>query len=39
MITRLSDVLVVQALRAWLESDPVASGWLGVRDPQIGRAI
>src|SRR5688572_13726965 len=41
MITRLSDVLVVQALRAWLESDPSAqSGWLGaLRDPQIGRAI
>ncbi len=41
MITRLSDVLVVQALRAWLESDPAAHrGWLGaLRDPQIGRAI
>src|ERR671914_1440446 len=41
VITRLSDVLVVQALRAWLESDPAAqSGWLGaLRDPQIGRAI
>ncbi|HEV2776944.1 MAG TPA: AraC family transcriptional regulator [Solirubrobacteraceae bacterium] len=41
MITRLSDVLVVQALRAWLESDPAAQkGWLGaLRDPQIGRAI
>ncbi len=41
MITRLSDVLVVQALRAWLESDPAAqSGWLGaLQDPQIGRAI
>ena len=24
MITRLSDVLVVHALRAWLESDPAA---------------
>jgi hypothetical protein len=36
MITRLSDVLVVQALRAWLESDPAAqSGWLGaLRDPR-----
>lgn len=41
VITRLSDVLVVQALRAWLESDPAArSGWLGaLRDPRIGRAI
>ncbi|BCL15041.1 AraC family transcriptional regulator [Micromonospora sagamiensis] len=41
VITRLSDVLVVQALRAWLESDPAArSGWLGaLQDPLIGRAI
>ena len=41
VITRLSDVLVVQALRTWLESDPAAqSGWLGaLQDPQIGRAI
>src|SRR5918994_932380 len=41
VITRLSDVLVVQALRAWLESDPAAqTGWLGaLQDPQIGRAI
>ncbi|MEU7996324.1 AraC family transcriptional regulator [Micromonospora sp. NPDC049060] len=41
VITRLSDVLVVQALRAWLENDPAArSGWLGaLRDPLIGRAI
>jgi AraC-like DNA-binding protein len=41
VITRLSDVLIVQALRAWLESDSAAqAGWLGaVRDPQIGRAI
>jgi len=41
VITRLSDVLVVQALRAWLESDPAArSGWLGaLQDSQIGRAV
>ena len=41
VITRLSDVLVVQALRAWLETDPAArTGWLGaLRDAQIGRAI
>ena len=37
VITRLSDVLVVQALRAWLESDPSAHSAL--RDPQIVRAI
>lgn len=41
VITRLSDVLVVQALRAWLDGDPAAkSGWLGaLQDPQIGRAV
>ncbi|TDD89331.1 AraC family transcriptional regulator [Actinomadura darangshiensis] len=41
VITRLGDILVIQAIRAWLESDPGArTGWLGaLRDPQIGRAI
>jgi AraC-like DNA-binding protein len=41
VITRLADILVVQALRYWLESDPAAqSGWLGaLQDKQIGRAI
>lgn len=41
VITRLSDILVIQALRAWIERDPVAqSGWLGaLQDPQIGRAL
>lgn len=41
VITRLSDILLVQALRSWLESDPTAqTGWLGaLRDKQIGRAI
>jgi AraC-like DNA-binding protein len=41
VITRLGDILVIQALRAWMESDPAAqTGWLGaLRDPQIGRAI
>jgi AraC-like DNA-binding protein len=41
VITRLGDILVIQAIRAWIESDPAArSGWLGaLRDPQIGRAI
>lgn len=41
MITRLADVLVVQAIRSWLENDPSArTGLLGaLRDPQIGRAI
>jgi AraC-like DNA-binding protein len=41
VITRLGDILVIQAIRAWMESDPAAqTGWLGaLRDPQIGRAI
>jgi AraC-like DNA-binding protein len=41
VLTRLSDVLVVQAVRSWLDSDPAArTGWLGaLRDPQIGRAV
>jgi AraC-like DNA-binding protein len=41
IITRLADVLVIQAIRSWLEQDPDArAGWLGaMRDPQIGRAL
>ena len=41
VITRLADILVIQAIRAWIERDPAArTGWLGaLRDPQIGRAI
>lgn len=41
VITRLADVLVIQAIRSWLDQDPAAqAGWLGaMRDPQVGRAI
>jgi AraC-like DNA-binding protein len=41
VITRLGDILVIQAIRSWLETDPAArTGWLGaLQDPQIGRAI
>lgn len=41
VITRSADILVVQAIRSWLEQDPQArTGWLGaLGDPQIGRAI
>lgn len=41
LITRLADILVIQALRAWIDRDPRArTGWLGaLRDRQIGRAI
>jgi AraC-like DNA-binding protein len=41
VITRVGDILVIQAIRAWIESDPAArAGWLGaLQDPQIGQAI
>jgi AraC-like DNA-binding protein len=41
VITRLGDILVIQAIRLWIETDPAAqTGWLGaLQDPQIGRAI
>jgi AraC-like DNA-binding protein len=41
VITRLGDILVVQAIRSWIDRDPAAqTGWLAaLRDPQIGRAI
>ena len=41
VITRVSDILVVQAIRHWLRTDPKAqTGWLGaLQDPQIGRAL
>jgi AraC-like DNA-binding protein len=41
VMTRLSDVLVIQAIRSWLENDPAArTGWLGaLRDRQIGHAL
>jgi AraC-like DNA-binding protein len=41
VITPLADILVVQAIRTWLETDPAArTGWLSaLRDPQIGRVV
>jgi AraC-like DNA-binding protein len=41
VMTRLADILVVQAIRSWIETDPAAqTGWLGaLQDRQIGRAI
>lgn len=41
IITRLSDILVIQAIRSWMAADPVAkTGWLGaLGDKQIGQAI
>lgn len=41
VITRLSDVVVIQAIRSWLETSSTAeTGWLAaLRDPQIGKAL
>lgn len=41
VLTRLTDILVVQAIRAWLQTDEaLETGWLAaLRDPRIGRAL
>jgi AraC-like DNA-binding protein len=41
IVKRLADVLVIQAIRWWIEHDPDAQvGWLrALRDRQIGRAL
>ncbi len=41
VITRLADVVVVEAIRSWITSAPANDiGWLnGLRDPRIGKAI
>lgn len=41
VITRLADVLVIQAIRHWLRFAPnVLTGWLGaLRDRRLGRAL
>ncbi len=41
VVTRLSDILVIQAIRSWIEEDPKAqTGWLGaLSDHQIGGAL
>ncbi len=41
VISRLCDIVVIQAIRSWIEHDPAAqTGWLGaLRDDQIGIAI
>jgi AraC-like DNA-binding protein len=41
VITRLADVLVIQAIRTWIETAPAArTGWLGaLQDRQVGRAL
>lgn len=41
VVSRLTDVLFVQVLRAWLSQSPLAErNWLGaLRDPHIGKAL
>lgn len=41
VITRLADILVIQMIRAWIDSAPEADqGWLAaLRDRQVGRAL
>lgn len=41
VVTRLCDILVIQTIRSWIDTNPDAQrGWIGaLRDPVIGRAI
>lgn len=41
MITRLADILVIQAIRSWIESTPQTDhGWLAaLQDDRIGQAL
>lgn len=41
VISRLCDIVVMQAIRTWIEKDPAAqTGWLGaLKDEQIGTVI
>src|SRR5918997_2478826 len=40
VVTRLADVVVIQAVRAWLDTAATGPGWRGaLRDPQVGRAV
>lgn len=41
VITRLADILVIQAVRAWIDQHAAAQpGWLAaLRDPHVGRVI
>lgn len=41
MMTRLADILVIQAIRTWLDAAPEANlGWLAaLRDRQVGRTL
>lgn len=41
VITHLADILIIQAIRSWIDSAPEADqGWLAaLRDNQVGRAL
>ena len=40
VVTRLADVVVIQAIRGWLETGGTGPGWLrALQDPQVGRAV
>lgn len=41
VITHLADILIIQAIRSWIDSAPEANqGWLAaLRDNQLGRAL
>ncbi len=41
VITRLADILVIQAIRAWIDTAKEAEhGWMAaLRDPHVGRAL
>jgi AraC-like DNA-binding protein/mannose-6-phosphate isomerase-like protein (cupin superfamily) len=41
VITRLADILVIQAIRSWILEDPAAqTGWLGaLQDKRVGYAL
>ncbi len=41
VITRLADILVIQMIRSWIDSEPEAdTGWLAaLRDEQVGGAL
>ena len=41
VITRVADILVIQMIRTWIETDPAArTGWVGaMRDRHLGRAL
>ena len=40
VITRLADLLVVQAIRDWIETDRGSAGWFhALEDPDVGRAL